>query len=273
VRVESPSPDVHTLLTGHERRQGNRSWRPRGTPTALLIYTRAGSAVVRAGGDGAEHRITAGDTVLWQPGAPQDFGCRADAEPWELVWAHFRPPAPWHDWLAWPSLDAGVVRLPAPPAHARARIEAALLEMDGYAHSALPRGTDLAMNALERAVLWLDAANPQPQRLDDRIQEAILFVSRHLDRPLPVSAIADAVHLSPSRLSHLFRDQVGIPPARFVELRRIERAQALLASSSLPIAAIAQATGFSTQYYFAARFKALAGMTASDWRRQGQRIR
>jgi AraC family transcriptional regulator of arabinose operon len=52
------------------------------------------------------------------------------------------------------------------------------------------------------------------------------------------------VALSPSRFSHLFTEQVGIPPARFVELRRIERAQALLASSSLPIGAIAEVAGF-----------------------------
>ena len=98
------------------------------------------------------------------------------------------------------------------------------------------------------------------------MQEAVLFIADHLDRPLSVPEIAGAVQLSPSRLSHLFTEQVGSPPGRFVELRRIERAQALLASSALPIGAIARATGFSSQFYFATRFRALAGMSPSEWR-------
>jgi len=273
MRDETPYPDVANLLTGHERRAASWCWRPGGTPTALLVHTRSGRAMLRVGGGEDEYAIAAGDTVLWAPGARQDFGCHPDAEPWELVWAHFRPQPEWHDWLGWPALGAGVARIPAPPAHLRARIEAALLEMDAYAHSAFPRAADLATNALERAVLWLDAASPGSQPLDDRVREAVLFVAGHLDRPLSVRVIADAVHISASRLTHLFSDQIGTSPARFVELRRLERAQALLDSSSLSIGAIAEATGFSTQHYFSTRFKAVTGVTPSDWRRRARRQR
>ncbi len=80
--------------------------------------------------------------------------------------------------------------------------------------------------------------------------------------------IADAVRLSPSRLSHLFTEQIGVPPARFVEQRRIERAQGLLESSSLSVGAIAEITGFSSQFYFANRFAAITGTSPTAWRRQ-----
>jgi AraC family transcriptional regulator of arabinose operon len=150
----------------------------------------------------------------------------------------------------------------------RARIEAVLPEMDGPARGVSPRANDFALNALERALLWLDAANPGPQQLDDRVHEAVLFIARNLAAPISVRSIADAVQLSPSRLSHLFTDQVGTSPLRFVELRRIERAQALLESSALPIGAIAEATGFTSQFYFATRFRAVAGISPSDWRRR-----
>lgn len=269
--VETPSPDVRALLTGHDRRDASWCWRPRGTPTALLVHTRAGRAAVRVGAGEAEQEISAGDTVLWAPGVPHDFGCRPGAQTWELVWVHFRPRDDWPDWLTWPTLRAGVAVIPAPPERLRQRIETALLDMDGFARSALPRGTDLAANALERALLWLDAASAGPhEQLDDRVREAVLFIARHLDDALDVESIAAAVHLSPSRLSHLFTRELGTPPGRFVEQRRMERAQALLESSSLPIRAIADATGFSSPYYFATRFKALTGRTPGDWRRQAR---
>lgn len=263
---ETPYPVVERLLTGHERRTRNRCLRRRGTPTLLLVHTRSGRPVVRLDGHDDPLVLMPGDTVLWAAGALQDFGTGDDPEPWELVWAHFHPREHWREWLGWPVLGPGVARVPAPPARLRSRIEDSLLEMDSYARSAVPRATDLALNALERALLWLAAANPGPTRLDEAVQEAVLFVSRHIDRRLTVRDIADAVHLSPSRLTHLFSQQLGTPPARFVEQRRMERARILLETSSLPIGAVAGAVGFRSQFHFATRFRVRTGVSPSEWR-------
>ena len=268
MRLATPYPRTTDLLTGHELRDDHWCWRPRGTPTALLIHTRSGRGMLRGAGGDEPRPISAGSTLLWAAGAPQDFGCRRGAQPWEVVWAHFRPREHWQDWLRWPSVGAGVSEVPAPQPRLLGRIDAALLEMAGAAHSGSRHADAFALNALERALLWLDAANPGPLQLDDRLHDAVLFVARHLSRPLSVAAIADAVQLSPSRLSHLFKEQLGVPPARFVELRRIERAQSLLETSSMPIGAVARASGFSNQFYFATRFRTLAGTSPSDWRRR-----
>jgi len=261
---ETPYPANLDLLTGHENRRANRCWRPRGTPVPLLIHTVSGSAVARVGGE--VHSIGNGDTVLWSAGAEQDFECFDRGEPWQIIWAHFRSPEGWRDLLAWPALGPGVVRMPAPAPRQRDRVESALLEMVSVANAGSARSRQFALNALERAVLWLDAANPVPSRLDERVHEAVLYISSHLDRPLSVEELATQVQLSPSRLAHLFSEQLGIPPARFVELRRIERAQALLASTTLSVGAVAEATGFSSQFYFAHRYRALTGTTPSSWR-------
>jgi len=270
MRRATPYPSVIDLLTGHERREASWCWRPRGTPTALLVHTLDGHGVLRVA-DGGEHRISAGDTLVWVAGAEHDFGCPHGADPWEIVWAHFRPREHWHDLLSMPVLGAGVSRVSAPHARVRARIDEALLEMDASARTLAPRAVDFALNALERALLWLGTANRGPQHLDDRIHEAVLFVAHRLDAPLSVRAIADAVRLSPSRLSHLFKDQVGVSPGRYVELRRIERAETLLESTSMTIGSIARATGFSSQFYFATRFKAVEGISPSDWRQRADR--
>jgi AraC family transcriptional regulator of arabinose operon len=266
--TETPYSTVERLLTGHERRFRNRCWRQYGTPTPLLVHTRSGRAVVRIEGEDDPQVMSPGDTVLWLAGAPQDFDTCDHAEPWELVWAHFRPREQWHEWLTWPMLGPGVARIPAPPDRLQARIYDALIEMDSYARSAFPRAPEFALNAFERALLWLDAANPEPASLDEPVQEAVVFISRHIDQRLRVGDIADAVHLSPSRLAHIFKKQVGISIARFVEQRRMERAQALLESSSLPIGAVSTAIGFSSQFYFATRFRMHTGMSPSEWRRR-----
>ena len=272
VPSETPAPTVERLLSGHERRLHNRCWRPRGTPSLLLIYTRDGGAEVRIDDEHVQI-ISAGDTVLWLAGAKQDFATRDDAAPWDLIWTHFRPREHWHDWRAWPMLGRGVAWIPAPPDRLRRRIEEALIEMDSFARSGFPHASEFALNALERALLWLGAANPKPSGIDETVQEAVLFISRHLNQRLSVREVADAVHLPPSRLAHLFKQQIGISPARFIEERRMERAQALLESSSLSVGAVSEATGFSSQFYFAARFRSHTGMSPSQWRRRGRPTR
>lgn len=267
-RRETPYATVGRLLTGHEHRVRNRCWRRHGTPTPLLIHTRSGRAVIRIEDRDDPQIMSPGDSVLWFPGAMQDFGAYDDTEPWELVWAHFHAREQWHEWLNWPMLGRGVARIPAPAGRLRARIDDALVDMNSYARSAFPRASEFACNALERALLWLDAANPGSVELDEPVQEAVLFISRHLDRRMSVREIAEAARLSPSRFAHVFTRQIGIPPARFVEQRRVERAQVLLESSSLSIGAIATATGFSSQFYFAARFRTHAEMSPSEWRRR-----
>jgi AraC family transcriptional regulator of arabinose operon len=263
---------VDTLLVGHETREPTWTWRPEGTTTPLLVHTLGGAGRVDLGPSGAEHPMTAGDTVVWGPGAAHDFGCRPADASWEIVWAHFRPQPGWPTWTSWLELAPGVRWVPGPDAPLRSRVDAALLDTVAAAQTATVQAGRLATNAFERALLWLDAAAPGDDQLDGRVHEAIDFVARNLDQPLDVGRLAAAVSLSPSRLSHLFTEQVGTSPSRFVEQRRIERAQHLLASTSMTVGAIARATGFSSQFYFATRFKACTGSTPSAWRGRGTSV-
>jgi AraC family transcriptional regulator, arabinose operon regulatory protein len=266
MRLITPSPQVADLLTGHEERGPSWCWRPRGTATPLLIHTLAGYGSMHAVGAGRQP-LGPGDTVLWLPGAAQDFGCEDEEDPWEIVWCHFRPRRHWRDWFDWPLAEQGVCRIDAPTQRTRTRVAEALLDMDASLRGLSPHATDLALNALERALLWLRGSATRPVHSDDRIEEAVLYIAHHLAEPLTISSISDAVKLSPSRLSHLFKEVVGVSPARFIELRRLERAQTLLASTDMTVGSIAQATGFSSQFYFATRFKQAHGTSPTQWRR------
>lgn len=138
--------------------------------------------------------------------------------------------------------------------------------MNHFAHSGVPRAEHLALNRLEAALLWLDAANPKMTGLDERVLEALLFVAHHIAEPIGVRELARVVHLSESRFAHLFKEQVGVSPQQFVERQRMARAKQLFESSSMPITAIAQAVGFKSQAYFSARFKMHTGRTPSEHR-------
>jgi AraC family transcriptional regulator of arabinose operon len=156
----------------------------------------------------------------------------------------------------------------APPAGAlRERIEALLIQAHELASSGLPHAKALAVNALEAALLWWDIQNPERRSLDPRIVAVIEHIARNLDAAISIADLARAAHLSVSRFSHLFREQVGVPPRTFVEQQRLQRAKELLELTTLPIGIVAAQIGFSSQFHFARRFHLYVGVSPSAYRR------
>ncbi len=51
----------------------------------------------------------------------------------------------------------------------------------------------------------------------------------------PLHAVAEVVGLSPQRFAVLFRESTGFTPHRYVDHRRVERAQRLLANLELSL--------------------------------------
>jgi len=235
-----------------------------GTDEWLLIHTRSG----RAGfvlPDG-EVEVGAGETILYRPGVPQDFGGTPGDTPWEIVWAQFEPLPHWLELLRWPERATGIFHTKVSEEKLLERIDGLLLEADRLASSGLPHAVPLARNALEAALLWWDLRHPTGRPVDPRILEAIGYISCHTTRRVSVAELARAVHLSTSRFSHLFAYETGLTPRRFVERQRIERAKQLLELTSLPVNAVAREVGFESQFYFATRFRKSTGLAPSAYR-------
>jgi AraC-like DNA-binding protein len=95
---------------------------------------------------------------------------------------------------------------------------------------------------------------------------------RSVRRPLAQDmAVADQV--SASGLSHrhyiaLFREAVGLAPREWLGLQRFARVLELAADATRGWADIAADCGFADQAHLANSFRAIAGLTPSDWRRR-----
>ena len=97
---------------------------------------------------------------------------------------------------------------------------------------------------------------------------ALDYVSARLSQKLTVAGLAAAAGISPSRLAHLFREELGMSVMHYIEMRRIERAQQLLAVTALTIKQIAEQVGFDTPFYFSLRFKKATGLSPTSYRRK-----
>lgn len=98
------------------------------------------------------------------------------------------------------------------------------------------------------------------------------FIRRSLEgdatQPLTLGQVAAAVSVTPEHLCRVFQASVGVSPAKFVRLARLERAASLLAHSNYTITQIAEMCGFASPFHFSRRFKEAYGVAPSHVRDQ-----
>lgn len=100
------------------------------------------------------------------------------------------------------------------------------------------------------------------------LSPVIELISREYVRALTVSELAALVPLSPSHFTRIFRRHFGVSPYRYIRRVRVLAACDLLATTALPISAVAAQTGFYDASHFANDFRADRGMSPSAYRRR-----
>ena len=98
------------------------------------------------------------------------------------------------------------------------------------------------------------------------VRIALGLIERQLAHPLQIATLADAVHLSPSHLTALFRAAVGMPPLQYQKRARLRQAERLLRNPHLTIKQVARACGYDDCSYFVRLFRQRYGLPPQRWR-------
>ena len=99
--------------------------------------------------------------------------------------------------------------------------------------------------------------------MDSRIAHVIRHMDSALDTSPGVPELAALVGLSPSRFAHLFRDEVGMPPGRYLHRLRMQRARVLLERTFLSVRDVMRQVGFRDPSHFARDFRRYHGVAPS----------
>jgi AraC family L-rhamnose operon transcriptional activator RhaR len=111
------------------------------------------------------------------------------------------------------------------------------------------------------------------QSLDEAaVHPAVGRVMRLLEADLvrqwTLAELADEVHLTPGHIVRLFKGATGLTPMGYLAQVRAEHAAVLLLHSDEPVTGIGRAVGWPDQNYFARRFKAHYGLSATTYRKR-----
>ncbi|MRN52567.1 AraC family transcriptional regulator [Paenibacillus monticola] len=114
---------------------------------------------------------------------------------------------------------------------------------------------------------------PMEQNVKSGVQRTIDYVKENYKETLTVDQLAAMAGTSRSRYTQLFKEITGQLPLDYMNAIRIEHAQQLLLLTSDRLYDIAQAVGYSNEYYFNRRFKGTIGIAPGQYRRYQQQDR
>ena len=233
------------------------------------------------------HELSLGDVVLLRPGvwhAYEDcerlvlYNCCFSGELMhrELAWTREDPllgyllwsgpyAAPRRGVLGFRLNEAALTRCQA---HLEALTALRYCPLDRYRGDVLGL-LSLLLGELGRAAApAAGAAGPAAGRPHPAVQRAMRLLESDIARPWTLAALAEDLHLAPAYLVRLFKDATGLPPKAYLSQVRAERAAVLLLHSDAPVTSIGRAVGWPDQNYFARRFKAHYGMSATTYRKR-----
>ena len=101
---------------------------------------------------------------------------------------------------------------------------------------------------------------------DRRMLIVLMLVEDSARRQLLMGDIARAVNLSPGRLAHLFKSEMGVSPQRYINSLRLEMARECLENGVLSVKEIASEVGIPNVSRFCRSFKARYGTTPKEYR-------
>lgn len=108
---------------------------------------------------------------------------------------------------------------------------------------------------------------------DRRVQVVKILIEDNFHRRLDLTEMAKAVNLSPWRLAHLFKAEVGISPLRYLNLVRLQKARQFLETGFLTVREIACAVGIPSASHFTRSFKAAYGSSPVQHRAAHFRVK
>ena len=138
-------------------------------------------------------------------------------------------------------------------------------------------GQDLALDCARHLVVFMRrpggqsqfSATLEAQRAErDVINELVAWTADNLSGDLSVQALAERVHMSLRNFSRVFRNEVGQPPAAFVEKLRVDSARRRLEETDESIDAIAKFCGFQSADSMRRSFRRVVKVAPSDYRQR-----
>ncbi len=101
----------------------------------------------------------------------------------------------------------------------------------------------------------------------EQIRPVLAYVDRHCREGITLEDVSALVHVSPSRVRHVFKDVTGVSFKEYVTQVRIAEAKRLLLGTELSVADVARSVSYTNLHQFYKVFSRSCGMSPGEYRR------
>lgn len=112
------------------------------------------------------------------------------------------------------------------------------------------------------------AGVPHQSTEDLSVRKVMTYIHFYYSKPLTLNQLADYVHLHPNYLCKLFKSYTGSTVMEHLFRTRVDAAKFLLRRDALPMARVAELTGFSSERAFYRQFHKFTGTTPKAYQKQ-----
>ncbi|MDQ0204142.1 AraC family transcriptional regulator [Pectinatus haikarae] len=104
------------------------------------------------------------------------------------------------------------------------------------------------------------------QKNENLVRKITAYIDKNYKESISLEKISRDLYISPSRLSHVFKEETGLSPIQYAIHRRIGEAQSLLVETDEPICFIEESLGFCSSVHFSMMFKKHVGISPKAYR-------
>ena len=230
--------------------------REKGRMDYHILYLEKGACTVEI--CGKEHRIPAGNIILFKPYEKQAYGFKENDESISC-YIHFSG-------VGCETLlrDLGLLQNPVTPVGSNRELESIFSNMENEYLLKPPYHTEsCAALLLHFLAVAGRFALYKKQEIDIRSRNTIDTVCKHMhanyDKNFSAEFYADMCHLSVSRFAHVFKEHTGTTPKAYILAIKVAMAKKILRSTNLSLSDTARAVGIEDVNYFSRMMKKHTG--------------
>ncbi len=137
-------------------------------------------------------------------------------------------------------------------------------------YSQIVESNGILLQLLSRFITEESMKQTAPGNSYERLDIVIQHINKNLDKHISILELSDLMCITPDHFSKIFKKVIGIPPCEYIQMKRIERAQALLLTSRKSITEIAEQVGICNPAQFSRLFTKTVQCSPREYRKMQQ---